>query len=149
VTTVSGPRQAVDLMKPSAGFNPAAKAIVETAETITASTDTTARASVTSYDAKTIEIETSSPDEGFLVLSEIYYPAGWEATIDGEPATIFKTNFVLRGLQVPAGEHTIRMTFEPASNIWGLRLAWAGHILLWVTGIGAVGLWNSKRDTAP
>lgn len=149
VTTVSGPRQAVDLMKPSAGFNPAAKAIVETAETITASTDTTAGASVTSYDAKTIEIETSSPDEGFLVLSEIYYPAGWEATIDGEPATIFKTNFVLRGLQVPAGEHTIRMTFEPASNIWGLRLAWAGHILLWVTGIGAVGLWNSKRDTAP
>ncbi|SHF56519.1 hypothetical protein SAMN05443144_11043 [Fodinibius roseus] len=148
VTTVSAPQQAVDLMEPAADFNPADRAIVETDETITASTDTTARVSVTSYDAKTIELETSSADDGFLVLSEIYYPAGWEATIDSEPATIFKTNFVLRGLQVPAGEHTIHMTFEPASNIWGLRLAWTGHILLWVAGIGAVGLWYRRSDIA-
>lgn len=146
VTTVSTPQQAVDLMKPSADFTPASSAVVETSENITASADTASQATVTSYDAKTIELETTSPVDGFLVLSEIYYPAGWEATIDGEPTAIYKTNFVLRGIQVPAGEHTIRMTFEPASNIWGLRIAWMGHIALWVAGIGAVTLSYRRRQ---
>lgn len=139
ITTVSTPQQAVDRMKMGTNFNPAANAIVETDETIAATADTTAEVSITSYDAKTIELETSSSGDGFLVLSEIYYPAGWEATIDGEPARIYKTNFVLRGLQVPAGDHTITMTFEPVSSIWGVRIAWMGHILLWTAGIGAVG----------
>lgn len=136
-TTVGSPQQAVDQMKPGTHFDPATNAIVETSDQLVASTDSTASVTLTSYDAKTIELETSSGAEGFLVLSEIYYPAGWEATIDGEPTQIYKTDFVLRGLQVPAGDHSITMTFEPASNIWGLRLAWMGHILLLISGIGA------------
>jgi hypothetical protein len=44
----------------------------------------------------------------------------------------------LRGLQVPAGEHTVRLTFEPTSNIWGGRFAWAGHIALYILGIAVV-----------
>ncbi|SMO66839.1 YfhO family protein [Fodinibius sediminis] len=134
VITVSGPREAVEQMKPAANFNPANHAVIETSQSMAASTDTAATVEVASYDAKTIELTTSSSGESFLVLSEIYYPAGWKATIDGTPTRIYKTNFVLRGLQVPAGNHTIRLTFEPASNIWGLRLAWAGHIILWIIG---------------
>lgn len=134
VVTAAGPQEAVDLMKPSADFNPATTAIVETPNQIQFSSDTTAQVSVTGYKANDITLETSSEESKFLVLSEIFYPAGWEATIDGEPAEIYKTNFVLRGLQVPAGDHTIRMTFEPASDVWGGRLAWAGHIILWFAG---------------
>ncbi|NIT58138.1 MAG: YfhO family protein, partial [Aliifodinibius sp.] len=77
-----------------------------------------------------------------------YYPAGWEATIDGKPAEIHKTNFVLRGLEVPAGEHTVQLIFEPTSNIWGGRIAWAGHIVLYILGITIVVQSFRKQDQA-
>jgi hypothetical protein len=147
VVTVSTPQQVAELMMPDTGFHPATTAIVETDEPIQASTDTTAQVTVTRYDANTIELKTSTNEDGFLVISEIYYPAGWEAAINGEPAKIYKTNFVLRGLKVPAGDHTITMTFEPISAVWGGRIAWAGHIILWLSGIGAVGLiWRRKNN---
>ncbi|MGM0545466.1 MAG: YfhO family protein [Bacteroidota bacterium] len=139
VATVDSPQQAVDQMKPSADFNPKATAIVETDGQINFSADTTAEVTIENYKANEITLETSASDDGFLVLSEIYYPDGWHATIDGEPADIHKTNFVLRGLQVPAGDHTIDMTFEPASSIWGLRFAWFGHIVLWISGLAIIG----------
>jgi uncharacterized membrane protein YfhO len=138
VSTVDSPQQAVDRMKPSADFNPSTTAIVETDEAINSSVDTTARITVEKYKGNEITLNTSSEKEEFLVLSEIYYPAGWEATIDGEPTKIYKTNFVLRGLEIPAGEHTVQLTFEPTSNIWGGRIAWAGHIVLYILGIGLI-----------
>lgn len=136
-------------MKSSANFDPSTTAILETDDEITFSADTTAQVSVDSYKANEITLETSSSEDGFLVLSEIYYPDGWEATIDGEPTDIYITNFVLRGLQIPAGEHTVRLTFEPTSEIWGSRLAWFGHIMLWIAGLGVVGFqfgWIGKQD---
>ena len=137
VTTVEGPHEAIEQMK-SADFRPANQAVVETDASIKSAVDSTAEVSVSSYSAKTIELKTSSTQDGFVVLSEIYYADGWEATIDGEPMEIYKTNFVLRGLKVPAGNHTITMTFEPVSDTWGLRIAWLGHIILWISGVGAL-----------
>lgn len=139
IIPVASPTEAMEQLKKNS-FHPSQQAIVETEDTITASTDSTAEVKVTSYDAKNIQIETSSGDDGFLVLSEIYYPDGWHVTIDDEPAKIYKTNFILRGLQVPAGNHTISMTFEPISSIWGQRLAWVGHIILLISGIGVIAL---------
>ncbi|MDZ7690403.1 MAG: YfhO family protein [Balneolaceae bacterium] len=86
--------------------------------------DTTASVEVTHYDARSIELQTKRSAPGYLVLSEIYYPEGWQLTIDGEPSEIYKTNYVLRGMNVPAGEHTLRMEFNPTSYIWGGRIAW-------------------------
>src|SRR5699024_1003032 len=136
---VASPTEAMEQLKKNS-FHPSQQAIVETEDTITASTDSTAEVKVTSYDAKNIQIETSSGDDGLLVLSEIYYPDGWHVTIDDEPAKIYKTNFILRGLQVPAGNHTISMTFEPMCRIWGQRLASVGHIILLISGIGVIAL---------
>jgi hypothetical protein len=48
-----------------------------------------------------------------LVVSEVYYPKGWVATIDAEPARIHEVNGLLRGVMVPAGEHEVVMTFKP------------------------------------
>jgi hypothetical protein len=78
----------------------------------------------------TVKAYTSSP--ALLVLSEVYYPAGWSAYIDGAATEIFKTNYVLRSIVVPAGQHEIAFRFEPssyktgllASNIsWGIAVA--------------------------
>lgn len=49
------------------------------------------------------------------IFSEIYYPAGWKAYIDGEPASILKANYILRALNVPAGSHTVEFEFDPES----------------------------------
>ena len=55
----------------------------------------------------------SSSQASFAVFSEMYYEKGWVATIDGQESIIYPVNYVLRGLQIPAGEHQIRFRFEP------------------------------------
>ncbi len=49
------------------------------------------------------------------VFSEIWFPWGWSATIDGEPAPLARVNYLLRAMHIPAGRHEIVMTFDPAS----------------------------------
>ena len=135
-------------MKPTADFNPSKTAIVQTGDAVNSSVDSTAQVTIESYKPNEITLNTSSEKDQFLVLSEIYYPVGWEATIDGESTEIYKTNFVLRGLQIPAGEHSVNLTYEPISNIWGGRIAWAGHIVLYILGITIVVKSFRKQDQA-
>ena len=62
-----------------------------------------------------LEIRTRTDAERFLILSEMWFP-GWKATLeDGTPLTIHRTNYLLRGLVVPPGEHAIRMVYQPTS----------------------------------
>jgi uncharacterized membrane protein YfhO len=56
------------------------------------------------------------------VFSEVYYDAGWRAFIDGKEAPILKVNYVLRGLQIPAGAHKIVFKFEPQDYFLGRKL---------------------------
>lgn len=58
--------------------------------------------------------ESSNSENGLAVFSEIYYPKGFQVTIDGEPAEMLRANYILRALEVPAGQHTIEFTFAPA-----------------------------------
>lgn len=60
-----------------------------------------------------IELETTSQKPSFLYLSEIYYPKGWTATIDGKETAIYKTNYAFRGMVVPEGKHNVVMEFKP------------------------------------
>ena len=76
------------------------------------------------------QVQTGAPR--LLVVSEVYYPAGWTATIDGEAAPILRANHFLRAVPVPAGEHTVRMTFAPQSHTVGL----------WVSGLSTLGVYG-------
>lgn len=81
----------------------------------------------------------------FLVLSEIYYPPDWKAFIDGSPTPIVPANFVLRGIVVPAGEHTVRLICESTVVERGRLLAVVGSIGCWLLIGGALALLVWKR----
>jgi uncharacterized membrane protein YfhO len=75
---------------------------------------------------------------GYLVLSEVYYP-GWRAWVDGEEAPVLRANYAFRAVAVSAGNHTVRLVFEPALWRWGLVLAGATVAVL-VVGAAAARL---------
>src|SRR5262249_6833038 len=88
-----------------------------------------ARAKITRYEPNRIELTTGNPKDGFLVLSEIYYP-GWEARIDGNPIKIYRTDYTLRGIFVPAGERRVEFIYRPQSLRRGALGAALGLTLL-------------------
>ncbi|MCR9133740.1 MAG: YfhO family protein [bacterium] len=90
--------------------------------------DSAATVEFTSYTGSEMTLEISRSTPGFLVLSEIYYPDGWVATLNDEEIPIYKTNYLLRGLQIPAGEHTLELDFRPPSFYTGVKLSWASLI---------------------
>ena len=77
----------------------------------------------------TYEVETDAPR--LLVISEVYYPAGWIATLNGESVPIYRANYLLRAVPIPAGKHTLAMNFAPASYIWGKRISGISTIFVY------------------
>ncbi len=92
----------------------------------------------TSYAPDRLTYRTTSPDDGIVVFSEIYFPWGWEATIDGKPAEIGRVNYILRALRVPAGEHEIIMTFNPHSVKTTTIAATIAVILIYLSILAAI-----------
>ncbi len=73
-------------------------------------------AHITRYTPNRLQIETSAPTQTVLVLSEIFYP-GWEARVDGRPTPILLTDYLLRGMALPAGQHKVEMRYTaPAAR---------------------------------
>lgn len=85
---------------------------------------------ITLHTPHRIEVAVEAAAPCLLVLSEIYYPAGWRAEIDGDPAEIYKTNYVLRSVVVPEGRHEVVMTFDPSSFTTGLLVSRAASALV-------------------
>ncbi len=70
---------------------------------------------MTLYSPNKLKYTAKVSNDKVAVFSEIYYPAGWSASIDGKPADIFRTDFILRALVIPAGSHEIEFNFSPLS----------------------------------
>lgn len=92
-----------------------------------------------------LEYETNNTQNGFAVFSEIYYPKGWTATIDGKPADIIRTNYVLRGLQIPAGQHKVVFEFKYPHIDTYETIAMVGSILL-LLFVGLAVYFESKKS---
>ncbi|MBW7892976.1 MAG: YfhO family protein, partial [Chitinophagaceae bacterium] len=108
--------------------------------------DSTATIELVSYDNDEIKYSTNSQTPQFAVFSEVYYPAGWNAYIDGKKADYAKVNYVLRGMPVPAGQHEIVFKFEPASYYNGQKAVYFGNILYYLSILGAgAGLWRQRK----
>ncbi len=85
--------------------------------------------SVRTYEAGRIMVRTHSTAPGLLMLSEIYYPA-WHAYVDGTPVRMYRADYALRAVPVPAGEHTVVLGFESGALKLGLLISLATYAVL-------------------
>lgn len=97
-------------------------ALVEEPFTLKSSKDHAAYANVKEISKSALQIETKSTSSSFLVLSDIYYP-GWNAHIDGKKVHIYRTNYISRGVQIPAGRHIVRFEYQPPSLYIGAAIS--------------------------
>lgn len=93
---------------------------------------------LTKYTPEYIDYKSNSSQDGLAVFSEIYYPYGWKAYIDGEYKEHFRVDYMLRALSVPAGEHTIRFVFAPDSIVKGDVISSICTILMYLFILGSV-----------
>lgn len=105
----------------------------------------------TTYAPNALTYHASSQRGGVAVFSEVYFPWGWKATIDGNEAEIGRVNYVLRALRIPAGSHTVRFVFDPESVHVTETLAYIAIILIYVAlaaavVLGLTGLTRRKRE---
>lgn len=94
----------------------------------------------TSYAPNRIAYKARSASGGIAVFSEIYFPWGWTATVDGQPVSIGRVNYVLRALRLPAGDHTIQFEFNPKSTEVTEGISVASVIIIYVICAGAIAL---------
>lgn len=103
--------------------------------------DSSASIKLTKYAPNRLLFESNNMQNGLAVFSDIYYPLGWTATIDGKPTHIYRTDYVLRALQVPAGKHVIEFSFDPPGFEKGERIGLYGSILLTLLILAGIAAW--------
>lgn len=97
------------------------------------------------YTPKELDYTFSTSQPGTIVFSEIYYPYGWKATIDGQPADHYRVNYMLRALNVPAGQHNIHFIFDPDSVRKGDTIAVICIIIMYLACAVIIGGGFVKR----
>nr|WKN36330.1 YfhO family protein [Tunicatimonas sp. TK19036] len=123
-------------------IDPANTAVVNTSEFEVPKTTFSNAGTIqmTEYQPNYLKYEADVPAESFAVFSEIYYPDGWVATIDGEEVEYVRANYVLRAMVIPAGQHTVEFTFDPASYRVGSTVMLITSILLLLAFLGTLAL---------
>lgn len=95
----------------------------------------------------TLEYKVTSARGGIMVCSEVWFPWGWRATIDGKEAQIGRVDYVLRAIRVPAGTHNVEMTFDPQSMHTTATVAYISIILIYLLVLSALGVRLTCRAT--
>jgi hypothetical protein len=137
------------LRRISDDFDPSQTAFATMEPSVNIEPDPDSEVRITTYNANAISMEISRSEPGFLVLGEIWYPPGWSATLNGDEIEIIRTNYVLRGFEIPAGNHTLELRLEPVWYAAGNRLAVIGTVLLFGSGAFALFLQFRRRKDEP
>ena len=104
---------------------------------------------LTSYAPNELRYRFSSETGGKAVFSEVYYPVGWSASVDGSELPIYPSDEILRAVDLPAGEHELVMRFAPGSYARGAAASGACSILmLLVVLASAAGAYVNRKKTA-
>jgi len=130
------------------GFDPASLAIVdkkfqEQLKSWAPGKDTLDYIRLTEYQPNDLKYKYNSKKDGLAVFSEIYYPKGWNAYVDGKETPHFRANYILRAMVLPAGEHTVEFKFEPSAYYVGETVSKISSILLILLVLGGIA-WGVK-----
>ncbi|MDY6915772.1 MAG: YfhO family protein, partial [Candidatus Cloacimonadota bacterium] len=100
--------------------------------------------SLSKFELHELEFEIRTDEKGFLTISEIYYPAGWKAFIDGKEVPIYAANYILRGVVIPEGEHILQLKFEPEIYDVSLKISLIGILIVVILLLAGV-YWRIKK----
>ena len=100
--------------------------------------DTLARMELKSAHPQRLVYDFESTTAQFAVFSEIYYPKGWQAFIDGKPVSHYPVNYILRGLPLEKGKHEVVFEFRPSFLTLGTTLRGGAALLLILVFAGVV-----------
>ncbi len=112
----------------------------------TTSRDSTASIDLFSYQPNHLVYETSTKSEQLAIFSEVYYPKGWNAYINGKPAEYFRANYVLRAMVIPAGNNKVEFKFEPKVVQTGGMISLISSIVFLLILSGGLYIIYSKKD---
>ena len=124
-------------------FNPAQTVLVAEPIPAAATNDAPGTVEFTSYAPKHIKLKAKASAPSVLLLND-RYAAAWQVRVDGQPTQLLRCNYLMRGAQVPAGEHTVEFIFQP--DIKPLYLTCAGLAVTLLVGLGL--LIASRRTEA-
>lgn len=110
-------------------FNPRTTAILEKQPPMQPTAQDSTHVAIESYGAHRIVLSVYCSHPALLVLSEVYYPAGWKAFIDGKETEIYKTNHILRSVSLPSGKHRVEFVFDPPLYHTGLTVTTIGWLV--------------------
>jgi len=116
-------------------FNPGDTAIIDkrfesALETFVPGRDSSASIELTAYAPNHLSYQYETSKDDLAVFSEIYYPKGWNAYVDGILTPHFRANYVLRAMVLPAGSHKLDFKFEPDIYVVGEKISLISSILL-------------------
>jgi hypothetical protein len=117
-------------------------------EGFTPQQDSTATISLEKYRPNRLTYQSRTTTEQLAVFSEIYYRPGWKVKIDGQEASHFRADWILRAMRVPAGEHTIVFEFLPGGYIAAAHVSSYASFLILLLLTGAVGysVWKELKQ---
>lgn len=90
---------------------------------------------LTDYDSDFVMYDVDAKKEELALFSEVYYPKGWQVTIDGKPVEMLRANYTLRALPIPAGEHRVEFRFDPQSIKVTDTIAYVAMVLILLTAV--------------
>lgn len=110
--------------------------------------DSSAMVAMTEYRVNRQVYRTSAATEGVVVFSEIYYPKGWTAYIDGVEAPYFRADYILRAMVVPAGEHTVEFRFAAPHFVMVESITYISSIILILGFLISIAftIWQTKKQ---
>lgn len=126
------------------GLNPDSTAVIQSKFTdgLTANYSSAGSIELIDYQPNKLTYVTNNSAAAFAVFSEIYYPAGWNAYIDGQLSEHVKANYILRGLNIPAGAKEVVFKFEPQTYYTAKTISTAGSLLLLLLCLGMLAQWG-------
>lgn len=149
VHRVSLQQDAAAVMKTITSFDPSTQAVVEKQDWKLDSVytkDSLASIKLVRKQNDQMDYTSTSTAKQLAVFSEIYYPYGWKAFIDSKETPIYKCNYVLRTIEVPAGLHKITFKFEPTEVILANKLGLVAVSLVWLLAIGSIVLFVRSKS---